>query len=277
MRISTALPKWLAVGPWKTIQIERAEGLSRVAIFFAIYWNVWREVCSIGIYVTPSLINRLESHVSSPVPLSLVLGIAIGLGIGVPVHGLHRFMARKHCAIALTIIATMVTGGLACGLFSDAMLTYEAALANWSTSFTNSTFLDAFPTDAAFTLSDCTMASEDCIWASDALPMALLVPFGYSTAPSWAQLLSFCGLALFLLLLHSLSFLCAIRRGRRATLPRKVAKTSPGKMSRMESDTPDHDATPNDSISDAGAPAAEASTLTDEKPTAKDAEVEQTV
>jgi len=192
LQLSLKIPKWFAVGPHCCSSTSKTIGSTDRELYFNVTWNVWREVCEIGIFLIPFFLNDdLDAF-----PLSAMVGVASGVGVGALVYVALRFTKQK---VALAVTMAVITGWFACGLFTGSMHEFEEMLGE---------------TPDVFHMPGCSSSdSASCnFWHDKKFPFAFLRPFGYSHSPSVVQVVSFWSFAGLLTLGHAVMF----KRARKA-------------------------------------------------------------
>ena len=192
LQLSLKVPKWLSVGPYARLQSQKSLGFSERELKFNVSWNIWREVAEIGVFLIPFFL----SGDLSPIPLSALVGIAIALVPGVIIYVVNTYTAKK-AALAATM--AVITGWLACGLFTGGMHEFEEVLGE---------------TPDVFWMPGCkSSSSPTCtFWHHKKFPCALIKPFGYSHSPTVLQMASFWSFVAVLILAHALKWRVASKK-----------------------------------------------------------------
>lgn len=174
-QLSTKIPKWLGLyGESKKMASD--DLLAPGSLKFNIFWNLWREMAEIGVFLIPFLVGgKIEE-----VPLSAIAGILIAAVLGFLLHIANSRMGKKPLAIFMSVL----TGWLAVGLFAGGCHEFEEVINE---------------TDVVYRWSG-------NFWNQKEFPMALFKPFGYSDHPTQLQIAAFWLFAFFLVLAHAIKY-----------------------------------------------------------------------
>jgi hypothetical protein len=250
LRLSVGLPLWLRLGQSQT---NAAAGVTRTDAFFLIAWNLWRELCEAGNYISIPLLEGSNLPSAGATALSAVAGVAIGVAGGLVLYTSYYILARYKKFGLLAAWTALVSGWLASGMFVGAMLEFEQAIARSDVFATrlvakmpngtedSGVDVDLFPTSTVFSLPSS--------WTPTAFPWALAVPFGYAQNPTIVAIASFWAFAFITVLAHLFAAKFLVHK----CLCCKRATTAASKAS--QDDVSRNTGSPNDSISDEGAPA----------------------
>jgi high-affinity iron transporter len=190
LQLSLKVPKWLSVGPYGDIDSKKTLGVTDRELYFNVTWNIWREVAEIGVFLIPFFLQGdLEM-----IPLSALVGVIIGVGLGALVYVALRFTKQK---IALAVAMSVITGWLACGLFTGGMHEFEEVLGE---------------TPSVFYMPGCKSKATCTFWHHKKFPCSFIKPLGYSHKPSVLQIFSFWLFTAFLILMHTVKYQLAQRK-----------------------------------------------------------------
>jgi high-affinity iron transporter len=217
LQLSLKVPKWLSVGPYGDIDTKKTLGVTDRELYFNVTWNIWREVAEIGVFLIPFFLQGdLEM-----IPISALVGVIIGVGLGALVYVALRFTKQK---IALAVAMSVITGWLACGLFTGGMHEFEEVLGE---------------TPSVFYMPGCESEESCTFWHHKKFPGAFIKPFGYSHHPSVLQMVSFWLFAAFLILMHTAKYKLAQRRAKQGST-KDSNEVITGAVDAKEGDSKEH-------------------------------------
>ena len=180
LQLSLKIPMWLGcyakvpLLPWrKHISLwcngsfeekktAKEVGITMKEIRFNVAWNIWREVAECGVFLIPFF---LGSNAKS-IPLSALVGIAIALFLGIMIY-IANFRMKSKFWVAFFMAGLMLF--LSVGLFVGGLHEFEEV---------------AGETRDVYVIENPNLSSKK-------LPMAIFVPFGYSSSRTVLQICSF--------------------------------------------------------------------------------------
>lgn len=180
LQLSLKIPMWLGcyakvpLLPWKKHismwcngsfdekKTEKDVGITMKEIRFNVAWNIWREVAECGVFLIPFFLGGSAKSI----PLSALVGIAIALFLGIMIY-IANFRMKSKFWVAFFMSGLMLF--LSVGLFVGGLHEFEEV---------------AGETRDVYVIENPNLSSKK-------LPMAILVPFGYSSSRTVLQICSF--------------------------------------------------------------------------------------
>jgi high-affinity iron transporter len=156
---------------------QESEVMTISEIRFNVAWNIWREVAECGVFLIPFF---LQGN-GKAVPISALVGIAVAVVLGGVSYYACQLMKSKFW---VAFFMATLTGFLSIGLFVGGIHEFEEVLGESP---------DVYEITNEF-------------WSSKRLPMAILVPFGYSWHRTIVQMVCFWSWLVLSVALHTLKF-----------------------------------------------------------------------
>eukprot|EP00978_Attheya_sp_CCMP212_P010842 scaffold26338_cov49-Attheya_sp.AAC.11 len=165
LQISVLVPKLLGVYVTKKSNDDGVElGLTMRSIRFNVFWNIWREVAEIGIFLIPILLGDGAS--ASTIPLSALVGIIIAAALGSLIYyGNQKLEDKKVLAFFMATVLVFLSVGLFVGGCHEFEEVWGETRKVWKI--------------------------ENNFWSHKELPMVVLKPFGYSASRTVLQMCCF--------------------------------------------------------------------------------------
>jgi|Transcript_12553 high-affinity iron transporter len=165
LQISVLVPKLLGVYVTKKSNDEGVElGLTMRSIRFNVFWNIWREVAEIGIFLIPILLGDGAS--ASTIPLSALVGMIIAAALGGLIYyGNQKLEDKKVLAFFMATVLVFLSVGLFVGGCHEFEEVWGETRKVWKI--------------------------ENNFWSHKELPMVVLKPFGYSASRTVLQMCTF--------------------------------------------------------------------------------------